>query len=66
MTTEDPIDDLLDVLDLTREGPTTINIASPEAEGEDLGSSQGDVFVGRSQPQPHGRAFGGQVLAQSV
>ncbi|MGB6003855.1 MAG: acyl-CoA thioesterase II [Ornithinimicrobium sp.] len=66
MTTEDPIDDLLDVLDLTREGSTTINLASPEAEGEDLGSSQGDVFVGRSQPQPHGRAFGGQVLAQSV
>ncbi len=66
MTTEDPIDDLLDVLRLTREGTTTINIASPEAAGEDLGSSRGDVFVGRSQPQPHGRAFGGQVLAQSV
>ncbi|MGB5952499.1 MAG: acyl-CoA thioesterase II, partial [Ornithinimicrobium sp.] len=60
------IDDLLDVLDLKREGSTTINVASPEAAGEDLGSSEGDVFFGRSQPQPHGRAFGGQVLAQSV
>ncbi|CAN5600846.1 acyl-CoA thioesterase II [soil metagenome] len=66
MTPDDPIDDLLDVLDLTREGSTTIHVASAGAADEDLGSSDGDVFVGRSQPQPHGRAFGGQVLAQSV
>ena len=25
-----------------------------------------DTYVGRSQPQPHGRVFGGQVLAQSI
>ena len=66
MTLDDPIDDLLDVLDLTREGSTTIHVASPGGIGEDLSDSAGDVFLGRSQPQPHGRVFGGQVLAQSV
>ncbi|WP_228386613.1 acyl-CoA thioesterase [Ornithinicoccus halotolerans] len=62
----DPVDDLLDVLDLRREGSTTISVTSPQGVGEDLSDSQGDVFVGRSQPQPSGRVFGGQVLAQSV
>jgi len=28
--------------------------------------TENDVFLGRSQPMPHGRVFGGQVLAQSV
>jgi acyl-CoA thioesterase II len=32
-------------------------------ERPDVGA---DVFVGDSQPTPHGRVFGGQVLAQSV
>jgi acyl-CoA thioesterase-2 len=63
---EDPIDDLLDVLDLQREGTTTISVTSPDQIGEDLSDSRGDVFIGRSQPQPRGRVFGGQVLAQSV
>lgn len=63
---DDPIDDLLDVLDLRREGSTTIRVASPEGVGEDLADSRGDVFAGRSQPMPHGRVFGGQVLAQCV
>ena len=62
----DPIDDLLDVLDLRREGTTTIHVASPQVPGEDLSDSEGDVFVGRSQPMPHGRVFGGQVLAQCL
>lgn len=62
----DPIDDLLDVLDLRPEGSTTIHVASPEGIGEDLADTPGDVFVGRSQPMPHGRVFGGQVLAQCV
>lgn len=65
-TPNDPIDDLLDVLDLRPEGPTTIHVTSPSGLGGHLGDSEGDVFVGRSQPQPHGRAFGGQVLAQCV
>ena len=62
----DPIDDLLDVLDLTWEGSTTIRAVAPEGLAADLGASEGDVFRGRSQPQPHGRVFGGQVLAQAV
>lgn len=62
----DPIDDLLDVLDLRREGETTIKVASPEGLGEDLADSRGDVFSARSQPTPHGRVFGGQVLAQCL
>ena len=62
----DPIDDLLDVLDLSWEGETTVRAAAPEGLSVDLGSVAGDVFRGRSQPQPHGRVFGGQVLAQSV
>lgn len=62
----DPIDDLLEVLDVQREGATTIRVASPEGLGEDLADSTGDVFVGRSQPMPHGRVFGGQVLAQCL
>lgn len=36
----------------------------------DLDSSQArtteDIFVGASQPMPHGRVYGGQVLAQSI
>ncbi len=49
----DPLDDLVDVLDLN---PL------------DAASSDGlhYFFVGRSQPQPHGRAYGGQVLAQAL
>lgn len=66
MTLDNPIDDLLDVLDLKREGSTTIRVTSPDGNTQDLGDSEGDVFVGRSQPQPIGRVFGGQVLAQSV
>jgi acyl-CoA thioesterase II len=61
-----PIDDLLDVLDLQREGTTTISVDSPAGTTGDLADSTGEVFVGRSQPQPHGRVFGGQVLAQCV
>ena len=42
---------LLDVLDLEATGT--------DAHGQDL-------FVGASQPQPHGRVFGGQVLGQTI
>ncbi len=42
---------LLDVLDLAAQGQ--------DAQGQDL-------FVGASQPQPHGRVFGGQVLGQTL
>ncbi|MFL0459980.1 acyl-CoA thioesterase [Kytococcus sedentarius] len=32
----------------------------------DIRAQGANTFVGESQPQPHGRAFGGQVLAQCV
>lgn len=32
----------------------------------DLQREADDEFVGRSQPQPHGRVFGGQVLSQAL
>lgn len=45
------LDVLLGVLDLKAEGT--------DEHGQ-------DIFIGRSQPQPHGRVFGGQVLGQTV
>jgi acyl-CoA thioesterase-2 len=62
----DPFDDLLDVLDLTLAGSARISIDAPDDPESDLADSAADIFIGRSQPQPHGRAFGGQVLAQSI
>ena len=43
---ENPIEDLIDVLNLKKTGETS--------------------YVGRTQWMPHGRVFGGQVLAQSL
>lgn len=63
-----PIDDLIDVLTLTELG--TARLAITGMEGQDAASSIGAtsarVFEGRSQRMPHGRVFGGQVLAQCV
>jgi acyl-CoA thioesterase II len=64
-----PLEDLLDVLDLEPAGPAHITIGTAvhgRSTSLDLGGSDEDVFIGRSQPMPHGRVFGGQVLAQSV
>jgi acyl-CoA thioesterase II len=67
-----PLEDLLDVLDLTPAGSAHITVGGPAYVGEsglaesDLGESDAEIFIGRSQPMPHGRVFGGQVLAQSV
>jgi acyl-CoA thioesterase-2 len=62
-----PLAELLDVLDLQPLGEAhfTVQGAAGDAESE-LGESDATVFVGKSQKQPHGRVFGGQVLAQSV
>ena len=46
----DPVSGLLSALDLTDTGARTSE----------------DIFTGPSQPQPPGRVFGGQVLAQSL
>jgi acyl-CoA thioesterase-2 len=63
----DPLEDLLDVLDLKPVGSAHITVDGlAEDNQSDFGESEADVFIGRSQPMPHGRVFGGQVLAQSV
>lgn len=63
----DPVEDLLRTLDLQPVGSAQISAAFSEGDSwADLGQSEADVFVGRSQPQPHGRVFGGQVLAQCI
>ena len=64
-----PTEDLLDVLDLRAGGEARSNsvIDAPENAPEmDLSERTLQLFTGRSQVTPHGRAFGGQVLAQSV
>ena len=64
-----PLADLLDVLDLEPAGSAHITIGPPvgsQSGANELGEYEADVFIGRSQPMPHGRVFGGQVLAQSV
>jgi Acyl-CoA thioesterase len=63
----DPLEDLLDVLNL--EPADSAHRAAGGAADDnqsDFGVADADVFIGRSQPMPHGRVFGGQVLAQSV
>ena len=64
-----PLEDLLDVLDLKPVGSAHITISAAAGAlsmESDIGESEAEVFIGRSQPMPHGRVFGGQVLAQSV
>ena len=63
-----PINDLIDVLTLKDVG--TAQIAVTDVRGRDaaesIGATSARVFEGRSQRMPHGRVFGGQVLAQCV
>ncbi len=63
----DPVADLLDVLDLKPVGRTefTPEIIGDESDA-DVSERHLEVFTGRSQITPHGRVFGGQVLAQCV
>ncbi|MGA8048395.1 MAG: acyl-CoA thioesterase II [Dermatophilaceae bacterium] len=65
-----PLEDLLTTLDLEELGsakvsvqPTELSasITVPETFAEDI-----TLFRGKSQKMPHGRVFGGQVLAQGV
>jgi acyl-CoA thioesterase-2 len=66
-----PLVDLLETLDLEELGSAQVNVQPrsgtdqalriPETFAEDI-----TLFRGRSQKQPHGRVFGGQVLAQGV
>ncbi|HEY7989078.1 MAG TPA: acyl-CoA thioesterase domain-containing protein, partial [Lapillicoccus sp.] len=62
-----PLEELLSVLDLTHLGEAHVRVDGVEGDEEsDLGESSADVFVAESQKMPHGRVFGGQVLAQAL
>jgi acyl-CoA thioesterase-2 len=62
----DPLTDLLDTLDLEELGTARITVEGVGGPAHELGESGATVFLGRSQRMPHGRVFGGQVLAQCV
>jgi acyl-CoA thioesterase II len=63
----DPLTDLLAILDLEELGTARITVEGVGGgRSSDLGEAGATVFVGRSQKMPHGRVFGGQVLAQCV
>jgi acyl-CoA thioesterase II len=63
----DPLADLLTILDLEELGTARITVEGVGGgPSSDLGEAGATVFVGRSQKMPHGRVFGGQVLAQCV
>ncbi|WP_265444708.1 acyl-CoA thioesterase [Flexivirga meconopsidis] len=67
--TPDPVADLLDVLDLRSVGEAqTSSVVTAPADAPEIDISERtlQLFTGRSQRTPHGRAFGGQVLAQTV
>lgn len=67
MTDFDPLADLLAILDLEELGTARITVEGVGGgASSDLGEAGATVFVGRSQKMPHGRVFGGQVLAQCV
>lgn len=69
-TPEQLVSDLVSVLDLTELGTVRLSAQGSGGDIQDgglvLGQEQADLFEGRTQPQPHGRVFGGQVLAQCV
>lgn len=59
--------ELLDVLDLEELGQASVIVSGAPGDTEtELGESTATVFLGQSQRMPHGRVYGGQVLAQSV
>jgi acyl-CoA thioesterase-2 len=62
-----PLEDLIDALNLEPavSAPSSSGGAADDNQS-DFGAADTDVFIGRSQPMPHGRVFGGQVLAQSI
>jgi acyl-CoA thioesterase-2 len=63
----DPLADLLAILDLEEHGTARITVEGVGGgPSSDLGEAGATVFLGRSQKMPHGRVFGGQVLAQCV
>ncbi|MCE1178932.1 MAG: acyl-CoA thioesterase II [Micrococcales bacterium] len=63
----DPMERLLQVLDLEGLGTAQVGVTGLPADASaSLGADRADIFVGQSEKMPHGRVFGGQVLAQTV
>ncbi|MEO7132424.1 MAG: acyl-CoA thioesterase II [Dermatophilaceae bacterium] len=62
------LSDLIDVLTLTELGTAKLSVTGIQGEdaASSIGATSARVFEGRSQKMPHGRVFGGQVLAQCV
>ena len=70
----DPLQDLLETLDLEDLGSAKVSISptglseglTPGVEVPEIFADDFRLFRGKSQKMPHGRVFGGQVLAQGV
>ncbi|CCH77304.1 Acyl-CoA thioesterase 2 [Nostocoides japonicum T1-X7] len=60
------VDRLLALLDLEELGSAEVTISSAPDPESRLGDFTTTVFLGQSHKTPHGRIFGGQVLAQCV
>lgn len=63
--------DLLAVLDLEEVGTADVSITTRPTGGESITvpatfAEEMTLFLGQSQKMPHGRVFGGQVLAQGL
>ncbi|AKT51504.1 acyl-CoA thioesterase [Arsenicicoccus sp. oral taxon 190] len=72
-TPQDPFAELLDILDLRHLGTARMTVSARKDAGPEsflteqiLGDPDREIFEGGSQWQPHGRVFGGQVLAQTI
>ncbi|MFC6713321.1 acyl-CoA thioesterase [Branchiibius cervicis] len=57
---------LLEVLDLKPAGSWSLEVSDTTGAFSDGSQRDMELFVGTSQPTPQRRAFGGQVLAQTV
>lgn len=60
------VDRLLVLLDLEEVGTSQVAVNDAPDVGAQLADFSATVFLGQSQRAPHGRIFGGQVLAQCV
>ena len=73
-TPSDSVADLLATLDLEEVGAVEVSLRPRDGGGASaaeealpsLFNEDVTVFLGQSQKMPHGRVFGGQVLAQCV
>jgi len=60
------VEGLVRLLTLREVGTAHIAVSDAPETDTEMGDSEAQVFIGASEKQPHGRVFGGQVLAQGV